>query len=126
MNAIAVALILIALAVASIPIAATIIVSIASRREDSRWTLSGPAPGPTSAIARRLLDFHTDGGWPARRKPARRPAAEREGGTACQQRRTPPPPDLVPPSAPKHADLLIPRGETTIKQDQRQPSSAPP
>src|SRR5215469_14188224 len=52
-------------ALASVPIAATVVVSIASRREDAAWSLGGPAPGAVQAAARRLLDFHTeDPAWP--------------------------------------------------------------
>lgn len=52
-------------ALASVPIAATVVVSIASRREDAAWSLGGPAPGMVQAAARRLLDFHTeDPAWP--------------------------------------------------------------
>ena len=37
------------------PLAAAILVSFASRREDAEHTLTGRAPGPVTAMARRLL-----------------------------------------------------------------------
>lgn len=60
-----IALFVIAAVVASMPIAAVAVVSIASRREDAARSLGEPAPGAVQAAARRLLDFHTDDpAWP--------------------------------------------------------------
>jgi len=42
-----------------VPLIATMLVSVASRREDSEFTLGGPAPGPTEAFGRRILGFHS-------------------------------------------------------------------
>ena len=42
------------------PLAAAILVSFASRREDAEHTLTGRPPGPVTAIARRLLCSPTD------------------------------------------------------------------
>jgi hypothetical protein len=57
--------IIIIAAVVSLPMAAIVVVSIASRREDAAWSLGGPARGPVQAAARRLLDFHSeDPAWP--------------------------------------------------------------
>jgi hypothetical protein len=33
-----------------------VLVSVASRRDDSEWTLAGPAPGLSQAAALRILD----------------------------------------------------------------------
>lgn len=55
-----IALFIIAAAVVSTPIAATVVVSIASRREESALSLGEPAPGLIQAVARRVLDFSTE------------------------------------------------------------------
>lgn len=47
-------------AVVSMPIAATVVVSIASRREDAAWSLGQPPQGLVQAAARRVLDFSTE------------------------------------------------------------------
>jgi hypothetical protein len=48
----------------SVPIIATVLVSVASRREDHEWTLAGQAPGTISLAARHVLGFHARGiGW---------------------------------------------------------------
>jgi hypothetical protein len=47
-------------AVVSMPIAATVVVSIASRREDAAWSLGQPPQGLMQAAARRVLDFSTE------------------------------------------------------------------
>lgn len=50
--------------VVSMPIVATVVVSLASRREDKAWSLRDPAEGMMSATARRIVDFHSEGpGW---------------------------------------------------------------
>src|SRR5215469_7546743 len=46
--------------VVTLPIAAIILVSMASLREESAHSLSGEAPGPGERVARRLLGFRTD------------------------------------------------------------------
>jgi hypothetical protein len=48
-----------AVAVSSL-IAAGILVTVASKREDKAWSLGKPPRGPVDAIARRILDFHSD------------------------------------------------------------------
>ena len=47
----------IAVAAVAAPMAAIVLVSIASRREESARSLTGRAPGPVTAAARRLLAF---------------------------------------------------------------------
>lgn len=47
-------------AVASVPFAAIVVVSIASRREDAAWSLGQPPRGMVQAAARRVLDFSTE------------------------------------------------------------------
>jgi hypothetical protein len=65
MNTVTVAVIALAL-VLSVPVAAAVLVSVASRREDREWTLAGPASGPAATAARRILAFHSEGtDWPA-------------------------------------------------------------
>ena len=54
-----VALFIIAVVV-SMPIVAVVLVSLASRREDSAWSLGTPADGRVQATARRIVDFHTE------------------------------------------------------------------
>ena len=54
-----IALVIVTLVV-SAPIVACLLVSVASTREDSAYSLGNHAPGPVQAAARRILDFHTD------------------------------------------------------------------
>jgi hypothetical protein len=49
-----------AAAALTLPLAAIVLVSLASIHEESAQTLSRQAPGPTSRAARRLLGFHTE------------------------------------------------------------------
>jgi hypothetical protein len=49
----------VAAVVAALPIAAVILVTLASHHEESVHSLSGEAPGPTDRIARRVLGFKT-------------------------------------------------------------------
>lgn len=61
MTAITVALLITVGLAVSVLIGLILLVSIASRREDAEWTLSGPPPGPIQAIARRILGFYAEG-----------------------------------------------------------------
>jgi hypothetical protein len=62
-----IALLVIAAVIVSAPLAAALLGSVASAREDSAQSLGRPAPGRGMAAARRLLAFHAD--------QSRRPAA---------------------------------------------------
>jgi hypothetical protein len=54
-------LFVIALVVTCAPIAAAVVVSVASRREDADCTLgAGPAPGPLRGLARQIVDFSSE------------------------------------------------------------------
>jgi hypothetical protein len=58
-------LILIAVISASSPVAAIVLFSVTSRKEDSAWTLGGPAPDAFTAAGRRMVGFHTSSiCWP--------------------------------------------------------------
>jgi hypothetical protein len=60
----AVAFLILATLLASVPIIAALLVSVASRPEDHAWTLAGQAPGIIALVARRVLGFHARGiGW---------------------------------------------------------------
>jgi hypothetical protein len=56
---------------ASVPLAGVVLVSLASKREDSARSLGGRPAGPLEAAARRMVGFHSDG-------VARRPGARLE------------------------------------------------
>ncbi len=66
-------LFVIALMVTCVPIAAAVVVTVASRREDADWTLNGAAaPGPARGLARQILDFHSEvPEWPRPKNHAR-------------------------------------------------------
>src|SRR6266568_4052642 len=51
----------IAIVVAGVPLAAIVLVTIASRREESARSMADRAPGPLERTARRLLAFHASG-----------------------------------------------------------------
>jgi hypothetical protein len=58
-------LILIAVISASSPVVAIVLFSVASRKEDSAWTLGDPAPDAFTAVGRRMVGFHTSSiCWP--------------------------------------------------------------
>lgn len=59
-----VALFILAAIVVAAPIAAAVLVSLASNGEDRRWTLTRPASGPVESAARRIVGYHSGGiGW---------------------------------------------------------------
>jgi len=60
MTAMTVALLVTAALAVSVPIGLIVLVSVASRREDAEWTLSGPPSGPIQATARRVLGFYAE------------------------------------------------------------------
>ncbi len=69
----------IAVVVGGVPLAVVVLVTVASRREETARSIAGHAPGPMERAARRLLAFHASGiGRPACRARAdRRPAPRR-------------------------------------------------
>lgn len=64
------------------PIAAAVLVTIASLHEDSGHTLGGRAPGPIAAAARHLLCVRT-GGIADRRRPETRPGSGHFAGRSA-------------------------------------------
>jgi hypothetical protein len=62
----------IAIVIAGVPLAAVVLVTVASRREEKAGSIAGRAPGRIERAARRLLAFHATGiGRPVRRARAR-------------------------------------------------------
>ncbi len=99
--------------VLAVPLAAVVLVSMASMREESAQSLSGMPPGPITRLARRVLayqsePFDTSAHGRARRSastgPGRRPAGRRTTGRTGQEvrfayaRRTLPDPGQYPAS----------------------------
>jgi hypothetical protein len=79
----------IAIVVAGVPLAAVVLVTVASRREETARSIRGRAPGRMERAARKLLAFQAIGsGRPPcrararRRRRGTRPAAEDEGRRA--------------------------------------------
>jgi hypothetical protein len=74
--------------VVSLPVAAIVLVSVASRREDRRFSLGGPADGRVQQAARRIVDFRTETGavWSPAASPSRS-AAEPEPVSAGRPRK---------------------------------------
>ena len=79
----------IAVSAVTAPLAAMVLVSIASRREESASSLSRQAPGPVTAAARRLLAYRSDhvASLPRRRRARGRAAS----ATRAPSPRTPQP-----------------------------------
>jgi len=64
---------LIATVLTAAPLAAVVLVTVASRREETARSMATHAPGPLARAARRLLAFHATGiGRPAGRGRSRR------------------------------------------------------
>ena len=62
----------------SAPIAAALIVSAASRREDAHWSLGKPPASPLEAAARRIVAFDVDSiDWPRSKAQVEAEAARR-------------------------------------------------
>jgi hypothetical protein len=75
-------IIAIAATAVTLPLAAVIVVSLASVREEWAHSLSGQAPGPLARAARRLLAYQTESAdrgadWPTRQWPPTGSASER-------------------------------------------------
>jgi hypothetical protein len=75
-------LVIVAAAVCA-PLAAVVLVSLGSRREDSAHSLAGGPSGALEAAARRLVGFHGDG---VARKSSRRGAAGAHRGAGRAHR----------------------------------------
>jgi hypothetical protein len=69
----------IAIAAVMAPLAAIVLVSVASRREESVKSLTGQAPGAITGAARRLLAFRGDSIAPAPRRSAGSPGRRAPG-----------------------------------------------
>jgi hypothetical protein len=50
-----------AVVIGGLPLAAALLVTLASRREETARSIAGRAPGPLAGAARRLLGFHAVG-----------------------------------------------------------------
>jgi hypothetical protein len=62
---VAVAMILLIAFIGGVVMGVVVLVSVASRREDRRYTLTGEAPDAVCRGARRLIGVWTHGGWPS-------------------------------------------------------------
>jgi hypothetical protein len=62
---VAVAIALLIAVTGGVVIGVIVLVSVASRREDRLFTLTGEAPDAVCRGARRLIGVWTRGGWPA-------------------------------------------------------------
>jgi hypothetical protein len=105
---------LIAIVVAGVPLAAIVLVTVASRREEAARSIAGRAPGPLARAARRVLAFHTTGIRPPAcrvgpRGQDRRPADPAEGEPAAAG--SLPPGGERPEGEPVPAGSLPPGGE---------------
>jgi hypothetical protein len=67
-----------AIVIAGVPVAAVVLVTVATRREETARSIAGRAPGLAARAARRLLAFHAVG----ISRPASRISAWRQGRRA--------------------------------------------
>ena len=67
-----------AIVIAGVPVAAVVLVTVATRREETARSIAGRAPGLAARAARRLLAFHAVG----ISRPASRIGAWRQGRRA--------------------------------------------
>jgi hypothetical protein len=87
MNTAVIALLSSAGTIVAAPIVSAVIVSLASRREDARWTLSTPVRGRLEAAARRIVGFSFQGdNWPQGRDTSTQPTAARRRAINTQPR----------------------------------------
>ncbi len=70
---------LIATVITGVPLAAVVLVTVASRREETVRSIATHAPGRLAHAARKLLGFHSTG----ISRPAGRGAGPAAGGAAC-------------------------------------------
>ena len=66
-------LFVLALAAASTPVVAAVLVSVASRHEERKWSLARTAPGWVAGVARKIVDFHSEGTYPRSRSHSQAP-----------------------------------------------------
>src|SRR5258708_4923877 len=85
---------IIAIVTAGVPLAAVVLVTVASRQEEPARSMAGRAPGPLACVARRLLAFQAVG--------ISQPACR--SGTRGQDRQA------ADPAADEAADELVPAG----------------
>src|SRR5258708_12030900 len=85
---------IIAIVTAGVPLAAVVLVTVASRQEETARSIAGRAPGPLARVARRLLAFQAVG--------ISQPACR--SGTRGQDRQA------ADPAADEAADELVPAG----------------
>ena len=96
----------IAALIAGAPLAAVVLVTVASRREDTALSIAGRAPGPLTRAARRVVAFHARGiRRPASRVTARR--GYRRAGSRTED-------DLAPANDLAPADNLAPADDLAL------------
>ena len=100
-------LLVVAAVVAGAPLAAAVLVTVASHREDAAGTLAGRPPGPFAAASRRLLCLSIGGtAYPRRTAYRRTPNRRRAAFRRRQNRRTPQLPEPEAEFPPRRARTL--------------------